>query len=176
VQESEAQIESFLATGLKPDHLNSHHHLHIHPTLTNIFVALAEKYHIPAIRLPLQGLRTLTWKNALMAAVMLPWAINLRHKLRQSGIAHNQEVFGLYETGAMSEETWLRLIPKLMPGTTEIFCHPAVNRPTRPEEPKCTNQHVEEFEALLSPKVRDRLIREKVELASFSDIANRRLA
>jgi hopanoid biosynthesis associated protein HpnK len=171
VQESEAQIETFLATGLKMDHLNSHHHLHIHPTLTNTFVALAEKYHIPAIRLPLQGLRTLTWKKALMAAAMLPWAINLRHKLRKSGIAHNQEIFGLYETGAMSEETWLRLIPKLMPGTTEIFCHPAVNRLTRPEEPKCTNQHVEEFKALLSPKVRNRLISEKVELASFSDIA-----
>ncbi len=61
-------------------------------------VALAGQYHIPAVRLPWQGLRTLTWKNFVMAAVMLPWVIRLRHKLQQAGIAHNREIFGLYET------------------------------------------------------------------------------
>ena len=56
VQECKAQIEKFLDNGLKMDHLNSHHHLHIHPSVANIVVALAGQYHIPAVRLPWQGL------------------------------------------------------------------------------------------------------------------------
>ncbi|MBW1836100.1 MAG: hopanoid biosynthesis-associated protein HpnK [Deltaproteobacteria bacterium] len=171
VQECKAQIEKFLDSGLKMDHLNSHHHLHIHPSVANIVVALAVQYHIPAVRLPWQGLRTLTWKNFVMAAVMLPWVIRLRHKLQQAGIAHNREIFGLYETGAMLEETWLRLIPMIKPGVTEIFCHPAVTKSTHHQKSTHTHYHVEEFEALLSLKVKDRLMRAKVALTSFSDIA-----
>ena len=141
VQECKAQIEKFLDSGLKMDHLNSHHHLHIHPSVANI------------------------------VAVMLPWVNRLRQKLQQAGIAHNREIFGLYETGAMLEETWLRLIPKIKPGVTEIFCHPAVTKRTHHQESTRTHYHVDEFEALLSLKVKDRLMRAKVALTSFSDIA-----
>jgi hopanoid biosynthesis associated protein HpnK len=171
VQECKAQIEKFLDSGLKMDHLNSHHHLHIHPSVADIIVALVEQHHIPAVRLPWQGLRTLSHKNFMMAAVMLPWVIRLRHKLQKAGIAHNREIFGLYETGDMSEKTWLRIIPKIKPGVTEIFCHPAVTKITHHQKATCAHYHVEEFKALLNQKVKDHLMHAKVELTSFSDIA-----
>lgn len=167
-KECQAQLEAFLATGLPMDHLNSHHHLHIHPTIANIVVSLAGQYTVPAIRLPYQGLRTMTKKTAAMAAVMFPWVVNLKIRLQNRGIAHNREIFGLYETGAMSEETWLRLIPKLKPGITEIFCHPATGNPADKALRKSSDRRCEELQALLSKKVKALLARENAILTSFS--------
>lgn len=167
-KECQAQLETFLATGLPMDHLNSHHHLHIHPTIANIVVNLAGKYAVPAIRLPYQGLRTMTKKTAAMAAVMFPWVVNLKIRLQKRGIAHNREIFGLYETGAMSEDTWLRLIPKLKPGITEIFCHPATGNPADEALPKSSDRRCEEFKALLSNNVKALLKRENAILTGFN--------
>jgi hopanoid biosynthesis associated protein HpnK len=171
VMECRAQIEKFLAAGLIPDHLNSHHHLHIHPTLTDIIIALAKEYHIKAVRLPFQGLHLLNWKSVLIAGVMLPWTMNLWRALRKSGIVCNEKILGLYQTGTMSEETWLRLIPTLKPGTTEIFCHPAVGACPRPEDAKFIDHQAEELRALISPRVRDCLTRMNVRLSCFGDIS-----
>ena len=165
-QECRAQIEAFLGSGLKMDHLNSHHHLHIHPTIAGILVDLAKPYGIPAIRLPFQGLRTVTKQSAGMAAVMLPWVFYLKLRLTAAGIAHNREILGLYETGAMSEASWLRLIPQLKPGVTEIFCHPAADAAATDND--TYGQSEEEYKALLSPKVKERLRREKAVLTGFS--------
>jgi predicted glycoside hydrolase/deacetylase ChbG (UPF0249 family) len=157
--------------GLEMDHLNSHHNLHIHPTLTRLILRLAAKYSIPGIRLPLQGLRTLNRKNFFLSALTFPWAIRLKNNLVKAGIDHNQEVFGLHETGAMREEAWIRIIPTLKPGVTEIFCHPAVNVDNRVKESESISRQVDEFKALMSLRVRDLLIQEGIELISFSDIS-----
>lgn len=168
VKECEAQIATFRASGLVMDHLNSHHHLHVHPTLAKIITDLARRHAIPAVRLPYQGLRTLTKKAAIMAAVMFPWVVHLKWCLQKAGIAHNREIFGLYETGAMSEVTWLRLIPKLKPGTTEIFCHPATGKVAGKQGPP--DRCCAEFQALLSSKVKTRLAAENVILTAFSTL------
>ena len=167
-KECEAQIQKFLSTGLTMDHLNSHHHFHIHPTIAKIVVRLARRYAIPAVRLPLQGLRTLNLKTAAMAAVMFPWAAALKFRMQFAGIAHNREIFGLYETGAMREETWIRLIPKLRPGTTEIFCHPTKAESNDPGAAEPTDPGVAEFRALVSSKVKVRLKQEGIILTGFA--------
>jgi chitin disaccharide deacetylase len=42
-----AQIETFLASGLKPTHLDSHHNVHGHPTAFPVAIRLASKYGLP---------------------------------------------------------------------------------------------------------------------------------
>jgi hopanoid biosynthesis associated protein HpnK len=169
-RECVAQIEAFLATGLEMDHLNSHWHLHIHPALCDILVPLAKTYRIPAVRLPWQGLRTLTRQQSVTAAVMYPWVIRLRRKLRKNAIAHNQELFGLYETGSMGKESWLRLIPKIRPGVTEIYCHPAEKETPLLQQAAPSYRHAAEQAALLSPEVKAALAREKVRFTCFADL------
>jgi chitin disaccharide deacetylase len=41
------QIERFLASGLKPTHLDSHHNVHGHPTAFTVAIRLATKYGLP---------------------------------------------------------------------------------------------------------------------------------
>jgi hopanoid biosynthesis associated protein HpnK len=166
--ECEAQMKAFLQTGLRPDHLNSHHHLHIHPVIAGIVVALARKYDIPAVRLPLQSAGMLKPRNLPLAAAMLPWTLWLRKRLRRSGVASNQSLLGLYETGCMHEDNWMKLIPAVEPGVSEIFCHPAA--PAGEIRDRRSARQCAEFQALTSGKVIEKLRRENIVLTTFSEI------
>lgn len=166
--ECEAQVKALLATGLVPDHLNSHHHLHIHPAIAGIVTWLARKYHIPAVRLPFQPDGMLKIRNLGTTLSMLPWALVLRNRLRRSGIAYNRALVGLYESGWMHEENWLRLIPGVKPGTTEIFCHPG--KPSGEASSLQVSGPYAEFCALTSKRVIDQLKCEHIVLTTFSDM------
>ncbi|HAI21388.1 MAG TPA: hypothetical protein DCM14_05790 [Clostridiales bacterium UBA8153] len=50
-REWEAQIGAFLASGLRPTHLDSHHNVHLYPPYLDIACRLAGKYRIPALRM-----------------------------------------------------------------------------------------------------------------------------
>ncbi len=166
--ECEAQVTAFLETGLVPDHLNSHHHLHVHPVLAGIVTRLARKYHIPAVRLPFQPDGMLKIRNLGTTVSMLPWALVLRNKLRRSGIAYNRALVGLHESGCMHEKNWLRLIPGVKPGTTEIFCHPG--KPSGEASSSPFSRPYAEFCALTSQRVMNQLKCEHIVLTTFSDM------
>ena len=44
------QIDKLLATGIKIDHFDSHHHTHLYPEVINIVIELCKEYNIKAIR------------------------------------------------------------------------------------------------------------------------------
>jgi hopanoid biosynthesis associated protein HpnK len=166
--ECEAQVRKIVDTGLSIDHLNSHNHLHIHPGIREIILPLIRKYRIPAVRLPRPAGSAPNLKSTVMAGVMAPWVSRLQRRLIRDGIFHNQEIFGLYETGAMVETAWLGIIPRIRDGTTEVYCHPAVRKSPilRRQMPSYRNE--EEFHALTSPAVREQLDRVNVIRTSFT--------
>ena len=106
---------------------------------------------------------------ALMAAVMAPWAARTRSRLRRAGIGTNDCLFGLFETGALVESAWLRLIPLLPDGLTEIYGHPATATTGLLRETMPSYRHAEELAALTSPKVREALRLAGASLTTFSD-------
>jgi hopanoid biosynthesis associated protein HpnK len=175
-RECEAQIEAFLATGLSIDHLNSHNNLHVHPGVLDIVLPLVQRYRIPAVRLPLQGLRSLNVREAVNVAVMAPWARRLRRLLVTKGILFNREIFGLFETGHLGEKAWLKLIPRIKEGLTEVYCHPAARNAALLHALTPSYSHVDEYRALLSPKVKARLNRHRVSLTTFSDVARSQIS
>jgi len=46
-KEWEAQIQQFKQTGLSMTHIDSHHHVHMNPSLLPLVLKLAEKYQVP---------------------------------------------------------------------------------------------------------------------------------
>ena len=155
-KECEAQIQKFLEAGLKIDHLNSHNHLHIHPTISKIVLKLAKKYSIPAIRIPYR---------------LFPFSFFLKRRLKQASILHNDHLLGLSETGRMGEETWLKLIPHIKEGVTEAYCHPATETTGVLKETMPRYCHREELEALLSPRVKESLDHHNIQRISFGDLS-----
>ncbi|KJG11188.1 hypothetical protein UA38_05545 [Photobacterium kishitanii] len=53
------QIDRVYAAGIRPTHLDSHHHIHTHPQILPILVELADKYQLP--------LRNVTWLESQQA-------------------------------------------------------------------------------------------------------------
>jgi hopanoid biosynthesis associated protein HpnK len=168
--ECAAQLERFLSFGLPLDHINAHTHLHIHPTILDIVIALARRGGAVPVRLPRQPLRSLPFGQAAMAAVMAPWVALTRARLRRAGLRFNDETFGLFETGAMTEEAWLRAIPRLGEGVTEIYAHPATATRGELARNMPRYRHAEELAALLSPRVRAALDAAGVERVGFCDL------
>lgn len=46
-KEWKAQIEAFKQAGYQPDHLDSHHHIHLYHDFTDVAVTLSQEYHLP---------------------------------------------------------------------------------------------------------------------------------
>ncbi|HEY5091220.1 MAG TPA: hopanoid biosynthesis-associated protein HpnK, partial [Polyangia bacterium] len=50
--EIEAQFAAFAATGLALDHANAHKHMHLHPTVGRLMIAIGRAHGLRAIRVP----------------------------------------------------------------------------------------------------------------------------
>src|SRR6201996_3995432 len=51
-REINAQFQAFAATGLVLDHVNTHKHLHFHPTVTAMIISIGRRYGMLAMRIP----------------------------------------------------------------------------------------------------------------------------
>jgi hopanoid biosynthesis associated protein HpnK len=176
--EVRAQFEAFRAFGLPLDHVDTHRHLILHPTVLGIILALSSEFQVQAIRLPVEpwrATRGLPLGTRLTAAVrrvgLAPWLALVRWRLQRAGIRHNAEVRGLTDTGNMNEAAALRLVGTLDRDLTEIFFHPATASAPAGTLPQSTVRHVAEFEALCSPRVRAALDRAGVVRVGYGDLS-----
>jgi len=158
--EVRAQFDAFRRTGLALDHVNTHHHYHLHPTVFDIILEVAAEYGSPAIRVVhepfLRSWRTMrddVGRRLANGLIHLPLIQRMRRRLRRNGIASNDILFGLNDSGRMTSRRLLALLPALPTGVTEIYCHPATRRWDGPFAPRADYRCVEEFEALIDPAV-----------------------
>ena len=156
--EIEAQFALFEASGLALDHVNAHKHFHIHPTVLSLILAQRRRFRFPAIRLP---------TSVDPPLLLRPWLAMLRRRLDRAGIAHNDQVFGLDETGAMDEGALLAALARLPGGVTEIYLHPATQGGITPS--MASYRPTEELAALLSPQVRAEMDGLGLKRGGFSD-------
>jgi hopanoid biosynthesis associated protein HpnK len=172
-REIRAQFEAFRSTGLTLDHVNAHHHMHLHPTVAELIVRVGRDFGLKAVRVPAEPEEILARAGGSPQGMMgrrfvRVWASLLRVRLRRAGLICNDHVFGLAWTGSVTEERVLRLIPHLPDGLSELFCHPATtaNGATPPGF-----RPAEELRGLTSPLVSRRLAEHEIRLVGFGDLA-----
>jgi hopanoid biosynthesis associated protein HpnK len=163
--EIHAQFAKFRATGLPLDHVNGHLHLHLHPTIFRILMEDAEKLGIRHMRLTRDSFR----RSARMArgrrfyrashALIYEWLSNRARKpLLQRGIRHAQTTFGLLQNARVNEAYILKLLPELPPGDSELYSHPSLD------------EFKHEFDALISPRVKEQVKKLGIELIRYQDL------
>ena len=88
-------------------------------------------------------------------------------KLRAGGVAFPDALFGLHQSGDITERYLLGLLPRLRAGVTELYCHPALS-PCR-EAQYWTPAYRREVElaALTSPAVRAAVTDLRIELVNY---------
>jgi len=175
--EIRAQFDAFRRTGLPLDHVNAHDHLQVHPTVLALLLAIGREHGDPPIRVPyepprasLGAMRTHPLRRVLQGLGFGALRLAMRARLARAGVAANDFVFGLNDTGAMREETVLRLLQRLPDGVTEMYFHPATRRCPEIDRTMPEYDHEGELASLLSERVRARIAELGIRPASFSDL------
>lgn len=165
-QEIRAQLIKFQASGLRLSHVDGHLHLHIHPVVLQILVELAPEFDIRFIRLPSEELGKTLKLNRQALLTKLIWSgvfAQLRRYgetlLTSHGISFADKVYGLLQTGNITEKYLLGLIPQIESNLIEIYCHPSQVQPGKTE-----------LAALLSQQVRQLLIANNFELTNYRQL------
>lgn len=176
--EIRAQFMAFRATGLALDHVNAHKHMHIHPTVASLVVAVGREFGMRAVRVPAEPWLALSRAAAAEGARVLPplyapWIALLRRRLQRAGLAVNDHLLGLAWSGAMTEPRVLRLLAALPAGASELYCHPAIEQTPALARTMPGYRPAEELAALVSPAVRRVVDSRGIELVSYADLAAR---
>lgn len=165
-KEIHAQFARFGATGLTLDHVNGHLHLHLHPTVFSILIQDAEKLGIERMRLthdpfwmdvPLaRGQRIYRAMHGLIYWILSGVA---RARFRKKRIRHTERVFGLLQNARVDETYVSKLLPVLPAGDSELYSHPSLD------------EFKNEFDALVSPRVKEQVQKLGIELIRYQDLA-----
>lgn len=169
--EVRSQLEKFCQTGLPLSHVDGHLHLHTHPVVLNILIDLAPEFGIKVIRLPYEELnytlnidRSNLWTKIIWSLVFRQLRQYGAKLLQAKGIYFTPRVYGLLQTGNMTEDYLLKLIPQIKVNCSEIYSHPTED-----------SQGKEELTALLSNKVKNMLISNGFELTNYLTLKERSL-
>ena len=158
-----AQFDAFRATGLALDHVNAHHHFHLHPTVAALVLEIGATRGVRGLRVPCEPAGVLARiepsqhpHGDLLAKLCTRL---LARRTRRRGVMAPANVFGLAWSGAMTRPRLEGLLHHLPDGVSEIYAHPA----TSDGFAGASGGHAEELAALVAPSV--------VRLLRGSDIA-----
>ncbi len=167
-----AQFARFSDTGLVLDHVNAHKHFHLHPTIAALMLEIGQRHGLKASRAPTEPAAIIDaiepTRRGLTTRVADIWARRLRTRFRHAGVTMADHVFGLAWSGTMTSSRVAELIAHLPEGTSEIYFHPG----TRDNFPGHAPQYLyaDEFEALISPQVRNAIYASGARLARLGDL------
>jgi len=167
-REIEAQFDRLEKAGVRPTHIDGHHHLHMHPTVFELLCGHASRRGIRWVRIPREPLRSLLRfpSPARGAMPFLEWAVfailGRMHgrKARAHGLNSIPKVYGLARTG-QCDERYLLHIFKRATGSLEIFTHP--------DTATAAGRH--ELEALTSAAARAALDARSAVLAGYRELS-----
>ncbi|MGE0519699.1 MAG: hopanoid biosynthesis-associated protein HpnK [Candidatus Binatia bacterium] len=176
-----AQLEAFAATGLQLSHVDGHLTIHMHPIVLGVLLDVATRYRIRAIRLSGDPLvPALRWDGRHLGRKLFEagvfgglsrWA--LPH-VRRAGLRYPDRVYGMHQSGHVSEDYWSYLLPDLPPGVSEVYCHPAVLDDEAQQWRPAEYAGDAELTALCSPRLRAALDAAGIERISYRDLVEPR--
>jgi hopanoid biosynthesis associated protein HpnK len=178
-QEIRAQLELFRQTGLPLSHVDGHLHLHLHPVVMDILCGLAAEFGIPFIRLPREELgftlncdRKNLFNKLLWSSVFGALCRQGEKKLTQHSIGFLERVYGLLQTGQVTEEYLLQLVPQIQANRIEIYAHPAIELAGESLNGEI-GAGARELQAFLSAEVKAMLIKQGFTLTNYPSLRNR---
>jgi hopanoid biosynthesis associated protein HpnK len=177
-RELTAQVEWALRRGVRPSHLDSHHHAHTHPRVAPIVVALAREYQIDWVRCPVEqgpgpGLLRLSAKDAARTVAISTFGLMTRVLVRRAGLRTTRQFRGIGLGMGFREPDLLATLQALPPGLTELMTHPGHPDDELARVTVFSDGRDRELAALTAPAARQLIRRRRVRLMSFATLAAR---
>jgi hopanoid biosynthesis associated protein HpnK len=175
-RECSAQIEKLLAAGLRPSHLDTHQHTHLHPRVARVLARVARRHGIAWIRRPFEnfsppgdggvGLRR------LMGVALKLFRPEFDRCMAEYDIRLTDFFTGYRLTGCWTKLAMEATLGALQEGITELMCHPGYCESELEASPTMLRREREqELEILTDPEWRARLSQGGVVLQSFRGAA-----
>jgi predicted glycoside hydrolase/deacetylase ChbG (UPF0249 family) len=152
------------------DHVNSHHHFHVHPTVGRLVLEIGQRHGMCAIRVPLERARMLNRIEASVSSdnITRTFAALLRRLVRRRRLMAPDQVFGIAWSGAMTERRVAALLGDLPDGITELYLHPATANSFRGATEGY--RYTDELAALIAPGVREAVRSAGVRTGGFAGV------
>ncbi|GAB6082782.1 hypothetical protein JCM30471_16960 [Desulfuromonas carbonis] len=170
-RELRAQLERTLATGLRPDHLDSHQHCGLFPAICRLLIELASEYRIPALRLPLPAEPAAADPAGELGAELALYrqlAPAACASIRAAGLFIPDGLWGMPLLDRLDLAALTRLLTELPAGNWELMVHPGEPDPGHPFSGP---QRLAELAALCAPELRPLIASRGIELTSFGACA-----
>jgi hopanoid biosynthesis associated protein HpnK len=132
--EIRAQFAAYAASGLPLHHADAHKHMHLHPTVAGMMIAIGKEFGLTRIRVPAEP-------PEIMQAC--------GEKITFSDLASTDHVFGIKWSGHMTAARIKTLIQNQPSGSSEIYFHPATTRDACLKALMPDYEHEAELQALL---------------------------
>ena len=175
-RELTAQVEWALRRGIQPDHIDSHHHVHIHPRVAPIVLSLAREHGVSWVRsaaesVPSPSLLVRSPKDGIRTAAVSAFGIVSRALIRRAGLQTAQHFRGIALGMGFGEASLLPALHTLPPGLTELMTHPGHPDEELARLTEFVHGRDRELAALTSTAAREVVRRRRVRLTSFSWLA-----
>jgi hopanoid biosynthesis associated protein HpnK len=154
--EIRAQFTAFSATGLTLDHANAHKHMHLHPTVGRLMLAIGAEFGLRRVRIPAEPPAVLARCGTRVGwggHALYQWTRVLRRQSRTAGMIGNDHCFGIAWSGHMTAARVRCLLRELPDGDSEIYFHPAVEQDAALARLMPDYEHAAELATLLDPSV-----------------------
>lgn len=175
--ELRAQIDRHLELIGCLNHIDGHLNFHVHPVVADVLIELCSEYHVLCMRLPREPVFTtlaLAHDHALrkLTEAIIFRALSRRTKrlMAAHGILTTDRLFGLHQSGHLSERYVLGVVARLPPGLTEFYFHPATDIGATP--PDLSSQR--DFAILVNPAIRAALNSRAIRLTNFAELSRQR--
>ncbi len=171
--EIDAQFAAFQKTGLPLDHVNAHHHFHLHPTVGAAIFEVGRRYGMKAIRVPYERPDVLKRiepdARHRQDALSYPWIRLLKRRVRKRNFVTCDQVFGLAWSGAMTEPRVKGVLSHLPEGVSEMYFHTATSDRFAGATPGY--RYADELAALTAPAVKTLARTAGLRTGGFADLA-----
>lgn len=167
-REANAQFAALVATGVIPSHLDTHQHLHLWPSLADLTLNLAQRWKVPAVRVPRSD------SPAPLHLGVNALSRRLRTKVADRNLATTDQFAGLQQAGSWSETLLQGTVERMArPGveSVEIGTHPGLGHDPDRARYRWGYQWSQELKALTSQRVAAAVSGCGYALGGFGDLA-----
>ncbi len=126
--ELSAQYKLLQSTGLPITHIDSHHHVHLYPSIFHVVSKFVDKQKIHSLRghaFNFWNLTLGTWKKPIPTQLIVNLfllLVNIRYK-NWNHLSKINRFYDINWAKDISTEEFVEILEKLPDGTTEFICH-----------------------------------------------------
>ncbi|CAN5126270.1 chitin disaccharide deacetylase [soil metagenome] len=127
-EELKMQFRKLQATGIPITHIDSHHHIHLYPSLFALVSKFADQHGISSLRghyFNFWNLNLGVWKKPIPTQTIVNMFLILIN-IKRYNYNHLYKINRFYDINwakDISTEDFLKILNKLPDGTTEFICH-----------------------------------------------------